>query len=234
MIETTVSITNFEGPLGLLLELVENGKLEVATIAVATVTGSYLTRVAAMTELNRDELAQFAELGALLVFIKSSALLPVAEDDELSPQAELQRLNEELEEYRNMRLAADFLKRRLAAGEHSYTRPLKAKKASAQLPMPLLELTALAAAFQAAIRQAEPATQSYSIRHEYDQASIARSIMKRVNLTQLPLGDIIMSCHDRLEIIVTFLAVLELARAGSVWVRQSSIFEDVFLELPHE
>jgi segregation and condensation protein A len=234
VIETTVSVSNFEGPLGLLLELVDIGKIEITTIAVAAVTGAYLKRVSSMTSLNRDELAQFAELGARLVFIKSSALLPIIEKDDLSPQAELKRLNEELVEYRSMRIAADMLKQRQLNGSHSYSRPLKAKKSSALLPMPQLDITLLAAAFQTALQEAKPAALSYTVSNDYNQAEIALGIMKHVHLTQLPLTELITNCRDRLEIIVTFLAVLELARAGRVWVRQSRIFEEVFLELPHD
>ena len=72
----TVTVPNFEGPLGLLLELVEHGELEVTAIAVGTITRQYLDRLSGMSELGRQDLAQFLELGARLVYIKSLALLP--------------------------------------------------------------------------------------------------------------------------------------------------------------
>jgi len=216
----TVTVPNFEGPLGLLLELVENGKLEVTAIAVGAITRQYLDRVSGMTELSREDLAQFLELGARLVYIKSLALLPDAEDDE-TPMAELRQLNQELAEYRLFQAATGHLRTRLISGQRSFTRTSVPKLSGSDLPHPEIDLVQLGALFNAALERTKPAPTMSLREHHYDQAEIASRLLKQVKQGTVGLKQIIAGCRDRLEIIVTFLAVLELVRGDRVKVDQT-------------
>ncbi len=216
----TVTVPNFEGPLGLLLELVENGKLEVTAIAVGTITRQYLDRVNSMSDLGREDLAQFLELGARLVYIKSHALLPDIESDEV-PMAELRLLNQELAEYRRLQNAAQHLRNRLASGQRSYTRTSVPKLSGIDLPRPEIDLVELGALFQVALQRTKPAPTMTLRNHHYNQAEIAERLLKQAQNEKIDLARIIGACRDRLEIIVTFLAVLELVRNDSVRVSQS-------------
>ena len=224
----TVTVPNFEGPLGLLLELVENGKLEVTAIAVGTITRQYLDRVSGMSELGRDDLAQFLELGARLVYIKSLALLPDAENDEV-PLAELRELNQELAEYRRFQSATQHLRTRLASGQRSYPRTAVPKLSGAELPQPEINLVQLGVLFNAALERTKPAPTMTLRTHHYDQAEIAQRLIDRAKKKPVGLSSVIEACSDRLEIIVTFLAVLELVRRGSAEVGQSHHLGDMTL-----
>jgi segregation and condensation protein A len=224
----TVTVPNFEGPLGLLLELVENGKLEVTDIAVGTVTRQYLDRVNSLSELGRDDLAQFLELGARLVHIKSLALLPAGPDDEL-PLAELRQLNQELAEYRLLQQAMERLRSRLNEGKRSYIRTSQPKLSGVDLPKPELDLVQLGALFNAALERTKPAPTMILRNHHYDQAEIANRLVDQARDGEIRLDRIIAACRDRLEIIVTFLAVLELVRSDTLSVKQNDAFGEMRL-----
>ena len=225
----TITVPNFEGPLGLLLELVEQGELEVTAISVAAVTRQYLDRVATLTELSRADLAQFLELGTRLVFIKSAALLPVAETDVTTPAAELRQLNRELAEYRQFQLATQQLRARLNQGRRSYERHGTQALQLGDLPTPELNLLQLGQLFAAALERTAPAPATVITREHYDQAKIGQSLWQRTAQGEVALSEVIDQCHDRVEIIVTFLAVLELVRDGRVAVRQSAAFDELRL-----
>jgi segregation and condensation protein A len=224
----TVTVANFEGPLGLLLELVEDGKLEVTAIAVGTVTRQYLDRVSGMAELGRQDLAQFLELGARLVYIKSLALLPGSDDDE-TPLAELRQLNQELAEYRLFQAATQNLRSRLAEGQRSYRRTTVPRLHGSQLPAPEIDLVQLGALFSEALERTKPAPQTVISNDHYDQAEIAERLYSETTKRQVLLNEVIAACHDRAEIIVTFLAILELVRGERVTVQQSRPFDDIVL-----
>ena len=225
----TITVPNFEGPLGLLLELIEQGELEVTAISVAAVTRQYLDRVATLTDLNRDDLAQFLELGTRLVFIKSSALLPESEADETTPAAELRQLNRELAEYRQFQLATQHLRARLARGHRSYERRETPLLPLHDLPAPELDLVQLGRLFAAALERTAPAPATIIAREHYNQAEIGETLWRRAGDCELVLSEIIADCRDRVEIIVTFLAVLELIRDGRVAVRQAAAFDELHL-----
>ena len=224
----TVNVSNFEGPLGLLLELVENGKLEVTTISVGTVTRQYLDRVSGMTDLGREDLALFLELGARLVYIKSLALLPDTDDNE-TPLAELRQLNQELAEYRLFQAATLNFRTRLASGQRSFTRRSVPKLTGSDLPQPEIDLVQLGALFNAALERTKPAPTMTLREHHYDQAAIATRLVKQAKQGAVGLKQIIAACRDRLEIIVTFLAILELVRNAQVEVSQLDHLGDMTL-----
>ena len=224
----TVTVANFEGPLGLLLELIEQGELEVTAIAVGTITRQYLDRVSGMSELGRQDLSHFLELGARLVYIKSLALLPDTANDE-APLAELRQLNRELTEYRLFQTATGQLRARLAAGQQSYIRTSVPKLSGAELPTPDVSLVQLGALFSSALERSRPAPETLVIEHLYDQTEIAEHLRQQTKRGELVLSDIITGCRDRTEIIVTFLAILDLIRSEQVIVRQGRPFDDMIL-----
>jgi segregation and condensation protein A len=168
------------------------------------------------------------ELGARLVHIKSLALLPDAGDTE-TPLAELRQLNQELAEYQLFQAATGELKTRLATGQQSYVRTNIPRLAGAELPKPELDLAQLGAVFSDALARSKPASQTLTTSHRYDQAEITARLRGRLEHGKLALSEIITACHDRGEIIITFLAILELIRGDSVTVKQERSFDDMML-----
>jgi segregation and condensation protein A len=222
----TVAVGEFEGPLGILLDLVERGRLEVTVISVAEITEGYLKRIKGMEHLSPEELSEFIQLGARLLYIKSLALLPqesAAEQDD-----EIRQLNLELEEYRRMQLAARALERR--GGARTWQRPAIERLSPRELPLPNLELSVLTDAFSRALRHMEPARETAIIRTHISLESVMRKVRARLSDGSFDLQQLIDSCRNRLEVIVTFLALLELVRDGGARVVQAGQFDPITVE----
>lgn len=222
-----VAVKEFEGPLGLLLELVERGRLEVTAISVGQVTAQYLERTKMKSHIQPDELGEFLQLGTRLLYIKSLALLPRASTDE--QLEELTKLNLELAEYRRFQRAAKLLASR--GTNRSWPRSAVVKLAPEELPLPELDLAALAEAFQRALRRAEPKRPSITLRRQISQAELETRLTKRLDHGPLALEDELDATSDRLEIIVLFMALLELIRSGVVRVVQDGQFAPILIEL---
>ena len=223
-----VSAPSFEGPLGLLLELAEKGKVELTAISVSKITADYLARVSAMANLEPEELSDFLRLGSRLLYIKSLALLP----REAGRQGEeLERLTLELAEYRRYQQAA----RKLSGMLKSSTWPREAvsKLSSEDLPLPPLKLDVLQEAFTCALKRAEPLTGSSPLEQGESQASIIKSLKKRLKAGPFELQTVLDAATDRFAIIITFLALLELLKSGAATVAQDGQFSPIMIEAAH-
>jgi segregation and condensation protein A len=223
----TVAVGEFEGPLGILLELVERGKLEVSSISVAQITTQYLERIKTLEHRSPEDLTEFAQLGARLLYIKSLALLPQPSSQEQSD--ELRLLNLELAEYQRMQAAARTLARRAAGG--SFARPATERLNPAELPLPQVTLQDLGAAFAQVMARIEPARPSGTIRPHLSLEIVGARLRHRLQSSgSFELQSLLDSLPDRLEVIVTFLALLELMRSGSANVVQANQFAPIRVE----
>ncbi len=223
----TVAINEFEGPFGLLLELVERGRLEVSAISVATITSKYLERTHELGDLGAQELGEFLELGCRLLYIKSMALLPRM--NEIEQEDELRQLNDELIEYRRFQQASRELARH--SGRRTWQRPVTEKLEPSELPMPQLDLSVLATAFELALKRREPARPTATLKRHLSQAQLEERLRRRLREGSIELHLELDRCQDRLEIIVLFTALLELIRTGEVHVSQANQFAPITIEL---
>jgi segregation and condensation protein A len=223
----SVAINQFEGPLGLLLELVERKQLPITEIAVGAITSEYLESIAKLDGLSAEELSDFLALGARLIYIKSLALLPTVTPDEQSD--ELRQLEVELGEYRRFVTAAGQLRER--AKRPSFARQIQPDLAAEDLPAPNIALSDLAAAFQAALQRV-PALPEKRVMSasSLSQADVCARLTARLKTGSFALHELLASLHDRLEVVVTFSAVLELIRSSSVRVTQASQFDAIMVE----
>ncbi|HSX02448.1 MAG TPA: ScpA family protein [Candidatus Saccharimonadia bacterium] len=225
-----VSVGEFEGPLGILLELVERNQMPVTEISVAAITAQYLERIRSLEQQGAEQLSEFLQLGARLLYIKSLALLPRESAQEQAD--ELQQLNLELEEYQRYQQAARQLGR-LSAGA-SWTRPTVTRLEPHELPLPQLTLPQLAEAFARALRQAEPQPKRQLLATPVSQAAIMARLRRRLAEGPFELQSLLDATRHRLEIIVTFLAMLELTRAGELQVTQGGQFAPIMVEPAHD
>jgi len=224
----TVAVGEFEGPLGVLLELVERNQLEVSQVSVGRITTDYLDRVHSLGDVSPEDLSEFLQLGARLLYIKSLALLPQADAGEQSRELELLTL--ELAEYRRFQTAAKYL----AGRSHlrTWTRPALPPRPAAELPLPNIALDQLADAFSRALKLAPVAPPSAVIKQHLSLETVTSKLRDRLP-GGFDLHTAIEACRDRLEIVVTFLAVLELVRSGAATVTQAGQFEPVRVEAAH-
>lgn len=233
----TVSTPVYEGPLDLLLNLIERAELDITKLALAQVTDQYLSYLHDLEQRNPDEVSSFMVIAARLVQIKSEALLPVPaarEPDEDDP-GEL--LAQQLIVYKRFKEIALNLAHREASGLRTFLRLAPTPK----LDTTLMDLSSLSmaelvtAAMQSLIttdNRVNLATivtaPKVTIREKISVIAQFLKINKHGTFQQL-----LAISTFRLEVVVTFLALLELVKLSIVQTNQDSLFGDIEI-LPSE
>lgn len=219
----------FEGSLELLLVLAEREELDILQVPLASLTEAYLAEIAALEERDPAEMAEFLWLAARLLLLKSIRLLPGEEPDE--EEADLlgweEAVRARLLEYRAYKEMAEKLMERAAAGEPSFPAPGRPVEAEGQEEP--LQVAALVSAFQAVLARVPPRPLVYvGTRWTVeDKVEHVRGLIQRGSFD---LVDVILRCADRLEAVITFVAVLELLRLSEIRVRQEQNFGRILVE----
>ena len=227
-----VQLDVFDGPLDLLLSLIKEQQLDIATVPLASVASQYLDYVRMMDDLDIEVAAEYLVIAATLVFLKSKALLPpipqefLDEDSETPEQVE-ERLRRRLVAYSRYRELGLELRARQDEASGYYFREA-GDPTSDLVQRYRIDPEKLKRAFIAMLRQARPEKRSIvrervSLLAQMDY--ISRSVKEH--------GEVFFSalCHElgmsREIIIVTFLAILELVRRNRVAIEQPELFDDI-------
>jgi segregation and condensation protein A len=229
----TVHIPVYEGPLDLLLDLIQRAELDITTVSLALVTDQYLAYVHALQEISADDVSAFLVVAAKLLQIKSEALLPrppVREPGEVDVGEELVR---QLRIYRRYKEIANWLQERHQAGLHTYLRVAPPPKVESKLDLSYLTLDdLLAAAEDIFSKQQERQALGtvikpprVTIREKI--VLIAETLSKNRHTT---FHQLVKNKPTRLEVVVTFLALLELIKRYRVAARQENLFSEIEIE----
>ncbi|MXX80994.1 MAG: hypothetical protein F4Y69_08195 [Chloroflexi bacterium] len=242
----------YEGPLDLLLELIESHQLDISELSLAQVADQYLAQVAAMkppegqlSQAQADALAAFISIGGRLILIKARQLLPAAEepasDDEAANDA--RELVEMAQAYRRYRDGIAQLGERDRAQMRSYP-PITAPPIERPLPLGMSDnvtLAALARIAQQVLEHAAEREAQASIAHdaaiERERITVReRAADLRARLLSghaVSFRQWIADAGSRLELIVSFMAVLELHKSLAIEIEQDADYEDILItELP--
>ncbi len=222
----------FEGPLDLLLQLIEREELDITAVSLAQVTDQYLAVIEEMGRRGMADLAAFLVIAARLVLIKSRVLLPGYRPSGEETDDVAADLVEQLEAYRRFKEAAQELARREEEGARAYVRIGPPRVAGPEFDLGDVTLEALLAAVQEALnaRPAQPVEEIIS-RATVTVAEQAERIQKRLaRRGRIRFQDVLSRAADRVEVIVTLLAVLELIKQGRVRVWQEGLFGPIFIE----
>ncbi|MCI0519241.1 MAG: segregation/condensation protein A [Chloroflexi bacterium] len=233
----SVNTPIYQGPLDLLLQLIERAELDITRLALAQVTDQYLEHIRGLPSLAAEEVSAFLVIAARLVQIKSEALLPrppVREEGEEDPGDALAR---QLIEYARYRRVAAFLEERQSAGLQTFLRLAPPPKIEPALDLSGLSLTDLVNAarevFQSTANKPElrvvVTPPRITIRQKI--SLVADALRRKGRAT---LHGLLRSARTRLEIVVTFLAVLELVKRHIVQVKQDQLFGDIELNLSQD
>jgi len=228
-----VRLEVFEGPLDLLLYLIKQDEIDIYDISLERITGQYLEYLQAFKELNIELAGEFIVMAANLIYLKSRSLLPIdqqpPEEDagEEDPRWELIR---QLIEYKKFKEAAAELHLRALEQEKIFARESGASSAL-QEPLRLGEvgIFQLISAFQTVMRRIEARQDVQEIFGErFSVSEKIDAILQRV-ATGVPLrfSDLFAAAASRVEVVVTFLALLELIRLKQVRAAQKNIFEEI-------
>lgn len=225
----------YSGPLELLLDLIESAELDITVLALAMVTDQYLTYLDQLGTQDPEQVSAFLVIAAKLLQIKSAALLPKPPSEihssEEDPGEELAR---QLREYKQYKKLSAFLKNREDNHYHTYLR-LSVPRPHVERKPDLSELT-MDAFIEAAIS-------AFAIRDEIDMDEV-------VNIPKITIKQKIVSILDalriqpdratsfrnltrelsRIEIVISFLAMLELYKQRVVTLKQDDLFGDIRIE----
>lgn len=225
-----VSVDGFEGPLDLLLELVEEKKLDIFTVRLGELADSYLARVRAMEALPAEEVAAFLFVASRLVLLKARSLLPSLEPVTLEDDSETEdELRQRLIEYAAVKGRAVALGDRLRSGERGFHR----EGGTVVLPPRGGSPDALAAAWARVLALTRRAPdeelpvpgERYSVEQRTEE--IEELIRSQGSLTFVTL----LGTQPTLGFaIVTFIALLDLYRRAVIDITQDELFGEILIE----
>lgn len=224
-----VELPVFNGPLDLLLHLIEREELDIAAVSLAQVTGQYLEQVRQLGEDQIEGLIDFISIGARLLLIKSRALLPrpVAlpdGDDEEDPAEALLR---QLRDYKRFKAVALWLDERRQLGLRTYLRVAPPPRLDGRLDLSGVDAHTLLESMRAVLSRVEAKEESLQVARPRqitieDQMSVLRGRLSSGR--SFHFTDIVDGRRDNVEVAVTFLALLELIKRREAQASQSRMF----------
>lgn len=240
--ELTVKLESFEGPLDLLLHLLEKNKVNIYDIPIVEITSQYMDYIHEMERQDLNIMSEFMVMAATLIDIKARMLLPkkASEDEEEEdPRAELVQ---QLLEYKLFKSISYELKdRQVDADKVMYKEPTIPDEVSAYVP-PLdmdkllgdLTLNKLNAIFETIMRRQadkiDPVRSKFG-RIEKEEVSLEEkmAILERyaAEHKKFSFRGLLESQSGRVQVIVTFLAILELMKTGKIEIFQEHAFDDI-------
>ncbi len=227
-----IQLPVFEGPLGLLLQLIEREELDITTVALAQVTDQYLAYLAEMEQRQAKDLTDFIVVAARLLFIKSQALL--SRPAEMAPEGEDvgDELVRQLREYKRFKKLAGLLREREKQGLRGYVRVAPLPHVDPHLDMDGVTFLDLVTIVQEALDAlpASPAGDVVAPPTVTIGEQIAQIEERLARHSQIRFREVLSEAATRVELIVTLLAVLELIKQDRARVRQEQLFGEIVIE----
>ena len=227
-----VKLERFEGPLDLLLHLIQRDEIDIYDIPIARITQQYLNYIELMRLLDLDVAGEFLVMAATLMRIKAKMLLPTpppGEEEEIDPRDELvQRLLE----YRQFKEASTTLKSREERRRLEYERGMiPGDEEAGPLPLAPATLFHLLDALNRVLARLPARTVMELEGEAYDIEEKIERIHSRVRVAgRMSFETLLSECRSRLEMIVTFLALLELLKLNRLSASQQGTFGEIVLE----
>ncbi|MDD4909811.1 MAG: segregation/condensation protein A [Candidatus Omnitrophica bacterium] len=226
-----VKLEVFEGPLDLLLYLVKKDHLNICDIPIAEVTEQYLQYIELMRLLDLNIAGEFLVMASTLINIKSKMLLPAEEKQALEEEEEdpRQELVNRLIEYQRFKEAAGKLKRLEDARREVFTRDANDDPAEIDDEVYFeASLFDLIAAFRNALKEVPKDIFYEVIKDEFTVEQKIHDILHLLLIeSRILLSELFNKARSKIEIVSTFLAILELIRLKEVKVRQKGVFGEV-------
>lgn len=226
-----IKVEKFEGPLDLLLKLIEREELDITTVALAKVADQYIEQLKALSEIPAEELADFLVVAARLLFLKSKMLLPLLQWDQEEEDGDLEQ---RLRMYKEYVEAAKKIQAMLSERRHTFVREKPPLTALGFAPPKDFAAAKMAELFRDVLRRLAPVVKTpegviektVSIHEKIRHIQDLIATHAKVNFSGM-----LKDAETRSEIIVTFLALLELVKQRRVTVKQDAHFGEI--ELAH-
>ena len=234
-----VKLQSFEGPFDLLVYLIENAEMSIYDIKISEITTQYLAYIKAMEERDVALAAEFMVLASSLIEIKSKMILPRMTEDgqalvEEDPRTELVA---RLVEYKQFKEIAEMLEQREERSFNIFEKPQEDISQYLDNPDEYLSLGLkdFASAFSLFIqkKQRVEAVRKHYTRIERERASMEKRISSILKAVRMKIGQVfsfkefIQDKKDRYDVVVTFMSLLDMAKARAVKVEQHVTYGDI-------
>lgn len=240
-----VKLQVFEGPLDLLLHLIDKNKIDIYDIPIVEITKQYMDYIQAMDESDMNIMSEFLLMAATLLDIKCKMLLPAEVTEDGEEEDPRQELVEQLLQYKMYKYMSYELKERQGVGERilykeatipdevqNYVAPIDLNQLLGDL-----SLSKLNAVFQDVLKKQEskidPVRSNFG-KIEKEEVSMTDKftyIQQYIREhRRFSFRSLLVEQKSKMHIIVTFLVVLELMKTGTITIRQESTFDDIEIE----
>lgn len=236
-----VSLPSFQGPLDLLLQLIEKEELDINAISLLAVTDQYLRTIATLEAIEPGALADFLVIASRLLYLKSLSLLPKPNTVEESEEESVDALIKQLLEYRRFKQAAALLQEREAQGLRVYVRTAPKPELERRLDLSNLDLNKLHHALRRVLQRIPsdppmPRVKTYPITVAEQIENVRSYVQERQQqaghngkVQPVTFTELLSRGSTRLEVVVTFLAILELIKQRELSAEQENTFGEIIL-----
>ncbi len=221
----------YSGPLDLLLDLIQKSELDITKIALAQVTDQFLIFVRENENADPDYISEFMVIASKLVQIKSEAMLPKSPLREPDEEDLGEALARQLRIYREIKNTTAWLNTRLNQNLHCHLHVPKSYPVNVQLDLSGIDLTDLIVALEKLASQDSPISEGSSIR--IPKMTLRNKVQDIVRILKdsgyASFSGLLGEAPDRIQIIVVFLAILELVKQDLIETEQPDLFGDIKL-----
>ncbi|HUF39321.1 MAG TPA: segregation/condensation protein A [Anaerolineales bacterium] len=220
----------YEGPLDLLVQLIDRAELEITAIAIATVTDQFLKHIRSLAAIPAEEISAFLVMASRLVQIKSEALLPRPPQREPGEEDPAEDLARQLIEYKRYKQIAALLHQQQVSGNRTYLRLAPPPKMESRLDLTgigVRELWYAALDVFSRTPDQEPLASVVS-RPKVTIRQKIRAIVRRIReFGRASFTDILGDARSKIDVVVAFLAMLELIKRERVAAVQPELFGEI-------
>ncbi|MFA7229436.1 MAG: segregation/condensation protein A [Melioribacteraceae bacterium] len=230
-----IRLNEFEGPLDLLLFFLKRDELDIYDIPISRITKEFMTYLHLLEQLDLEVAGDFILMAATLMQIKVKMLLPKEIDEkgeEIDPRAELVRALLEYKRYKEMSEEMSFMESNMRKYNYRGNFEEDSKQAPNDYEVLLKNITIydLIKAFKKALldRPAEPVHQikKWNVSIDEQMTYITTRLKEKESVSFL---DLMIEMRDRIRIVVTFIAMLEMVKAGTIGLRESITLNDFII-----
>ena len=229
----SVKTDKFEGPLDLLLELIEKEELNITEFSLAHVADQYLEHIKANADIRIENLAEFLSVAAKLILIKSRALLPILQFTE-EEEAEIKDLARQLEEYKKFKEASLRLGKMAESGKIIYSRQGFSGVQSFFYPPEDMNVYDFRKYFQLVLNEI-PIIEKLEEEIVREVVTLEEKINDLQNFlrqkVETSFSEIASQATDKIDVIISFLAMLEMVKQRIVEVDQKELFQEIRLSI---
>ncbi len=229
---TQIKIHQFEGPLDLLLSLIEQQQLDITQISLAQVTEQFLKYVKDLEQIDATQLADFLGIAAKLLVIKSKSILPTLEVETPEEEAE-EDLTEKLLRYKQFKEAGKYFKQLDLRRQQSFTRTMVFSQRINFWPDPAVTGDVLRDSIGKvldSLKELDNLPKAKIKEAISIQEKIQALQVKLSSQVETKLSDLLKNAKNKEEVIITFLALLELIKQRMFSVDQDELFADVTIK----